>query len=346
MRAIHVANYGTERIYYLVDKEQDHDGVIVRPKQEPVFTDLWSYITRVSGDVGWRKITNTRFHHFFWFGQNGELAKRWRRVFQEHSIEPRKELLLSVPIVTDFPRNEKRKRATEKRSNRAIEFKTLTAAGLHEKALGRRIGRGGSRVARRMMRSADFDPNPIDADLDMLVQEGTLWERPATPGAPHVSGVSGRRMERRARSEGLASERGFASEREPGWDWRSVAKEIDIDPERRMNGTAEQLRTYRLQKFKAVEDHFNDGAPITGRKHAKELEQYKDTIAEQNSAIMSLRSQLNMKSLRVLDVEATMKTNKKEHYALRRECIDLKAEQDNIHGFLDSIVKKRKRDKD
>jgi len=81
-------------------------------------------------------------------------------------------------------------------------------------------------------------------------------------------------------------------------------------------------------------------------KHAKELEQYKDTIAEQNSAIMSLRSQLNMKSLRVLDVEATMKTNKKEHYALRRECIDLKAEQDNIHGFLDSIVKKRKRDKD
>ena len=147
MRAIHVADYGTERIYYLVDKENDHDGAILRPKQEPVFLDLWSYITRVSGDVGWRKITDTRFHHFFWFGQNGELAKRWRRVFQEHSIEPRKELLLSVPIITDFPQNAKRKRATEKRSNRAIEFKTLTDAGLHEKALGRRIGRAGRAVA-------------------------------------------------------------------------------------------------------------------------------------------------------------------------------------------------------
>ena len=277
MRAIHVADYGTERIYYLVDKEQDHDGVILRPKQEPVFTDLWSYVTRVSGDVGWRKITDTRFHHFFWYGQNGKLAKRWRRVFQEHSMEPRKELLLSVPIVTDFPQNEKRKRATEKRSNRAIEFKTLTAAGLHEKALGRRIGRAGRGVAQRMMRSADFDPNPIDADLDMLVQEGTLWERPATPGAPHVPGVSGRRLQRRARGGGgqppRPSQEGFASERGPerGWDWRSVVAGVDADPDRRIDGTAGQLRARRLQKFKAIEDHFSDGEPITGKRHAREL---------------------------------------------------------------------------
>jgi len=62
MRAIHVANYGTERIYYLVDKENDHDGAILRPKQEPVFIDLWSYINRVTGDVGWRKITDTRLN--------------------------------------------------------------------------------------------------------------------------------------------------------------------------------------------------------------------------------------------------------------------------------------------
>ena len=277
MRAIHVADYGTERIYYLVDKEENHDGVILRPKQEPVFTDLWSYITRVSGDVGWRKITDTRFHHFFWYGQNGKLANRWRRVFQEHSSEPRKELLLSVPIVTDFPQHERRKRATEKRSNRAIEFKTLTAAGLHEKALGRRIGRAGRGVAQRMMRSADFDPNPIDADLDMLVQEGTLWERPSTPGVPNVPGVSGRRLERRSRGGGGQPPRspgeGYASERGPerGWDWRSVVAGVDADPDRRIDGTAEQLRARRLQKFKAIEDHFSNGEPITGRRHAREL---------------------------------------------------------------------------
>ena len=103
MRAIHVADYYDDRIYFLVDKEDDHDGVIVRSNQEPIFVDLFSYMGKVSGDKGWKKITNTKFHDFLWYGQNGELANRWRRVFQEHSIEPRKELLLSVPVVTNFP---------------------------------------------------------------------------------------------------------------------------------------------------------------------------------------------------------------------------------------------------
>lgn len=46
------------------------------------------------------------------------------------------------------------------------------------KALGSTIGRVGRAV------SARFDPNAVDADADMLVQEGTPFERPGIPNIP------------------------------------------------------------------------------------------------------------------------------------------------------------------
>jgi hypothetical protein len=58
------------------------------------------------------------------------------------------------------------------------------------KGLGRTIGQGGRRarrIARGAARSAaGFDPNARDADLDMLIQEGTAWERPKLPGKPDL----------------------------------------------------------------------------------------------------------------------------------------------------------------
>ncbi|MDP7092508.1 MAG: hypothetical protein QF448_06885 [Candidatus Thalassarchaeaceae archaeon] len=259
MRAIHVADYYDDRIYFLVDKEDDHDGVIVRSNQEPIFVDLFSYMGKVSGDKGWKKITNTKFHDFLWYGQNGELANRWRRVFQEHSIEPRKELLLSVPVVTDFPEHQKRKKANEKRSNRASEFKGLLAAGLHEKALGRGIGRAG----RRLARGGKFDPTPIDADLDMIVQEGTPWERPALPSVPD----SPRRMERRARQQGFQSHRDGGNASTRGWKtrdgegWRKFHK----DPDRYVDISPKESRQILDAEHRAVEKAYSNGEPIHTR---------------------------------------------------------------------------------
>lgn len=73
-----------------------------------------------------------------------------------------------------------------------------TARGLEEtletKSLGATIGGSagsGARAARRAgrMASGNFDPNAVDADGDKLVQEGTSFERPATP---RVAGITKR----------------------------------------------------------------------------------------------------------------------------------------------------------
>jgi HK97 family phage prohead protease len=54
------------------------------------------------------------------------------------------------------------------------------------KSLGGTIGGGGPGKARRAGRvlTGTFDPNAVDADGDKLVQEGTAFERPATPKVP------------------------------------------------------------------------------------------------------------------------------------------------------------------
>lgn len=53
------------------------------------------------------------------------------------------------------------------------QFKEKAASGL-----GRTIGS----VARATKRVVPFDPNAVNADGDLTVQDGTIWERPATPG--------------------------------------------------------------------------------------------------------------------------------------------------------------------
>ena len=87
---------------------------------------------------------------------------------------------------------------------------------METKALGRAIGHG-ARRARRIGRAAGrsaagFDPHARDADLDMLVQEGTAWERPALPDKPDLPGTTRRTPADRDRSarrmrEGLRSGR-------------------------------------------------------------------------------------------------------------------------------------------
>ena len=104
------------------------------------------------------------------------------------------------------------------------------------KGLGRTIGQGGRRarrIARGAARSAaGFDPNARDADLDMLIQEGTAWERPKLPGKPDLPetpGLGKRRTPKdrdraargaraRVEADDAAVVRGHASERLQPYD--------------------------------------------------------------------------------------------------------------------------------
>ena len=102
-------------------------------------------------------------------------------------------------------------RAVAREVRRQLRRKKSLMEELYEgKALGRKL-----RVA-----ASRFDPNAVDADMDMLVQEGTPWERPARPKIP-----GSRRAERMAdrierqrslakkpRSRGLASRANSAEE--------------------------------------------------------------------------------------------------------------------------------------
>ncbi len=105
------------------------------------------------------------------------------------------------------------------------------------KALGRRLGRGlsrggggGSGKVRRAGRALTtrFNPDARDADLDMLVQEGTPWERPALPRKPGPS-------------------RGFRSSRRllQGRNWDEEGDETDLDtptPDARPEGVGAEER--------------------------------------------------------------------------------------------------------
>lgn len=59
----------------------------------------------------------------------------------------------------------------------------------------KKIGKSGQKSLRRGSRSSRFDPNAVDGDNDGLVQEGTPFQRPATPrtaSQPTLFGSSGR----------------------------------------------------------------------------------------------------------------------------------------------------------
>jgi len=193
MRAVHVANVPRARVYYILDgAEGGHDGAVILPDRDPMFVNFWSFTDRKKN---LKPITDTPFHKFFWDGHAGREADRWNDMFFERLIKPDNEMLTSVSIVTKFP-NIKKER-NNARGNHASEFKSLTAGGHHEKALGRRrrggLGRGIGRTARGAATSV-FDPKAWDGDGDGIVQERTPYERPAIPGIntnlpgmPHTS---------------------------------------------------------------------------------------------------------------------------------------------------------------
>ena len=183
MKAIHVANTGDSRIYYLLESDNESTGVVVRGTQPPTFVNFFSYISKKPNI---EKIMDSDFHEFLWPGNKGSMRPRWEHMFIDRVAEPNK-LLDGVNVISKFntDKGPTRKQQMEAKANRAIEYKTLLASGLNEKAFTTRAGRGIGRAVtgsvRGFRRGVRFDPNAIDADMDGFIQEGTQFARPATP---------------------------------------------------------------------------------------------------------------------------------------------------------------------
>lgn len=115
------------------------------------------------------------------------------------------------------------------------------------KSLGGSIGGGGPGKARRAGRvlTGRFDPNAIDADGDKLVQEGTAFERPATPRTPKIaSGAQGR----------------------PGMVVRDDKGQIDATPAKEMLKRLEENRFKRLRDLGFSEEEIQAlHSPGSGR---------------------------------------------------------------------------------
>lgn len=89
---------------------------------------------------------------------------------------------------------------------------------------------GGSKKALRSLRRVDarFDPNAIDGDEDGLVQEGTPFERPATPRMPKASEV-------------LQGPQGMASNRDRDFQRLKTEKDIREEIDTRVQNLQERL---------------------------------------------------------------------------------------------------------
>ena len=111
------------------------------------------------------------------------------------------------------------------------------------KAMGGRIGGGGGK-GRRAARfaTARFDPNAVDGDNDGLVQEGTAFERPATPGVKPLANALGNQQPKTPKSPsgGLSEARRFGrptTDRDPGKRARELDETIRVVLENRQQST-------------------------------------------------------------------------------------------------------------
>jgi hypothetical protein len=183
MKAIHVANTGDSRIYYLLESDNDSTGVVIKRNSPPTFVNFFAYVSKKPQI---QRLMDSDFHKFLWTGNKGSLKPRWEHVFIDRVAEP-VDLLVGVNVISKFKTDDgpNRVRQMEEKANRAIEYRSLISAGLNEKAFARSVGRMAGRAAtgavRGFRRGIRFDRHAGDGDLDGFVQEGTEWARAATP---------------------------------------------------------------------------------------------------------------------------------------------------------------------
>ena len=187
MKAVHVANAGEDKLFFLLETDessQGASGAIVTREKPVTYVDFFSYVSRKRSI---NRITNTQFHDFFWTGHAGELSERWQIHFIERLGQPDQLPLAGIEVLTQFDsvRPKNRKEQLDAKSNRAVEIKSFLNTGMNEKAfstrgartLGHAAGNVATGAVRGFRRGVRFDPDAEDADGDGFVQEGSQHAR-------------------------------------------------------------------------------------------------------------------------------------------------------------------------
>ena len=71
MKAVHVANAGKDKLFFLLETDESSQGAsgAIVTRGEPVtYVDFFSYVSRKRSI---ERITDTQFHDFFWTGHSG-----------------------------------------------------------------------------------------------------------------------------------------------------------------------------------------------------------------------------------------------------------------------------------
>ena len=266
MKAIHVANNGSSRIYYLTEPQDQKDGAVLTPGSDPKFVDFWPTVMSLPA---MSPLMSSKFHDFLWNGIKSDLNERWTKIFIDKVQPIEADMLYGVPVVTAFP--SQKTKDIQAKADDILDFVSSLSSGQFEKAIGRRLAsrarRNATGAVRGFVRNARFDPNAEDADGDGFVQEGTQFARRVNRQARNLAnardGFSSAGNVRFPRSRSADDfpkkpDTFWSSARIPRrWQPASLAKHLDGTP------TSIQAAYARLDK--AVDDAFNDGKPLKTR---------------------------------------------------------------------------------
>ena len=233
MKAVMVGRVSGGNLFYVIDG--DTDGAIVTPSRDVKPVSFLSFVTRKKVS----RITNSKFHKFLWDGVD-KPNDRWENIVVYKVQQVPEHMLAGVDVLPNL--EAKKKDARYDAINEKIEiidtFKVAIETGFHEKALGPRI------------RPARFDPNAEDGDGDGIVQDGTTFARPATPGTKPARRA--RRVQRAANA--MSRDSGMAAR-------RSYLPRVGVI-ERFKSRDKKFYRDRYAKQSKRVDDAFNGGKPL------------------------------------------------------------------------------------
>ena len=134
------------------------------------------------------------------------------------------------------------------------------------KALGGSIGR----------LNEPFDPDALDGDEDGIIQDGTPWERPGTPGVPDISSRTVGTNRRSSREIATTPDIGDAGEIVKQGDSPELVPETDITLEDIVDELQEILTPEFLEEINKFGEEFMDGSGRNVRKTVKNVDEWRE----------------------------------------------------------------------
>lgn len=134
------------------------------------------------------------------------------------------------------------------------------------KALGGSIGR----------LNEPFDSDALDGDEDGMVQDGTPWERPGTPGVPDISSRTAGKNRRSSREIATTPDIGDAREIVKQDDSPELVPETDITLEDIVDELQEILTPEFLEEINKFGEEFMDGSGRNVRKTVQNVDEWRE----------------------------------------------------------------------